>query len=52
MIFLPIYITSLNNVSGAEFVFAQVISALLALALLLYSYAIVRIMLRIRQLKR
>jgi len=52
VIFLPIYITSLNNVSGAEFAFAQVISALLALALLLYSYAIVRIMLRIRQLKR
>ena len=52
IIFLPIYSTGLTNLGKAPYGFAKALSLVFALFMMLYVYAMVRLFLRILELKK
>lgn len=52
VIFLPIYSTMLYQTSNASYAFMRVVELIMASFMLLYAYAMVRLFLRIQQLKK
>lgn len=51
VIFLPIYLTMINNISHSPVEFVRALGLVFALFMLLYAYALVKLLLRIKKLK-
>ena len=52
IIFLPIYSTAINSLSKAEGTFYKIFSVIMAMFMLLYAYAMIRLLHRVTQLKK